>query len=59
MKVRPLLAGFVLADLGLALAGALLSRNGIGVFEWAVGGALVAILLAGAAHFARQSLSAA
>ena len=58
MRFAPVLKAILLAALGFSIAGALLTRGGVGVVEWLVGVGIVAVLGACAAHFARQSFRA-
>jgi hypothetical protein len=56
MKFFPLVVGLLAAVMAFDLGRALVTHSGVGVVEWAVGLGLVAVLVAAAVTFARQSL---
>jgi hypothetical protein len=55
MRFAPIAKALLLTAIGFSLARALVVHDGVGVPEWLVGAAVVGVLVAGAAHFARSS----
>jgi hypothetical protein len=59
VHIRTLLAVGVLVALALTVASALVTRDGVGVFEYVIGIAAVVVLLLGALRISRRALRSA
>lgn len=58
MRLVPFVKALLVAGLGVSVARALLTHDGVGMLEWVVGVGIVAALCASALYFARQSFRA-